>query len=87
MPRGRIHGRDNPYVDNEIKQYTSGRHSHAASWKIDIERDTVDQLGHEIGYVYPTSRRGLGDISAPVQTGPGVHPASYTVGTRPISRV
>ena len=29
----------------------------------------------------PGSNPGGGEFSAPVQTGPGAHPASYTMGT------
>jgi len=33
------------------------------------------------GWTFLGSNPGGGEISAPVQTGPGAHPASYTMGT------
>ena len=46
-----------------------------------VERDSSVSIATRYGLEGPGSIAGKGEISAPVQTGPGAHPACCTMGT------
>ena len=53
-----------------------------ATW----DRDNVGGIATRYGMDGPGSNPARARFSTPVQTGPGAHPASYTMGTGPLSR-
>jgi hypothetical protein len=51
-----------------------------------VGRDSSVGIAARYGLDGPTISFQKGGFSASVQTGPGTHPASYTMGTRSLSR-